>query len=835
MENIEQDRTAFSGNDLPTYDDLAAQEGPNSRRVFFLQRSRRLRSTCFDGSTASDFAGMPTCQCDIYPTNANFVYRFGRWRGWIEKRAAERYLAITPEERQRRRERGWGNEEMDALDPEPPTPTTPGLSIQTRNLRISTLSEPPPTARPEQPLPPLPPVSTVLRPTHLKMHHFGSRFLPHTTTPIRCLLPLQADRLLLLGHDEGLSVLDMYPQDWNDSGGLDLKGPEEAVVRTIWEGECVFQMSILELDNASGVVLMLVGPEPESPLVKDSECQRTVRMYNLGSLISLAKWAVANKVSSIPFNRLQQLTRLQGAHPLNLGTFAPQQTPTKKHRPTSSIARGLKSLASGSGSSSQTESSSAYMPLLTPHSSIAGSSSSRSSAPPVRPPPRTNSDESSWEMVDDLPLRWARDFVPLASSGSRLVNLSVLSFALWTRDEGARTGSRGQFLAVATKNNILLYETPPNERAFRFVKEFYTPLQPKGMCFFQQSVQELARSPTDVHNRHRRTSSSTRSVAASMAAATTNYGTQLSIFVVFEKKAGWIRLADSAAGEMELFDTTADPTTNLSSSNTLLTPHSPHSRAASASPSSVRTHEHKHRHAKHASSAASSPDPAHGSGSGGKWLLPVRCELPMPSPSVYVLTRGAMTQILPCPLPIHPAGPARPLAVLRWRSTPTHVAPRVGGEAGEEVLQLTALGEGSVEVLEVPLATLGGAQPAAGGSGSGYGSGNVYGNGNGKGKARAGMDELGVVRAEDDAGGETGFLCVGGYWDDPHQGAAYLQRNASISSDATAESVDAGKIAERLRRAQGVYGWCRKGLADWRVFWVGGAFDEWEDDEEDDL
>ncbi|KAJ7265399.1 hypothetical protein B0H12DRAFT_1179995 [Mycena haematopus] len=774
MENIEQDRPTLDGDDLPTYDDLAAQEGPNSRRVFFLRR-----------------------------------YRFGRWRGWIEKRAAERYLMITPEERQRRRERGWGNEEMDALDPEPPTPTTPGLSIQTKNLRISTLSEPPPTARVEQPLPPLPPVSTVLRPTHLKMHHFGSRFLPHTTTPIRCLLPLVADRLLLLGHDEGLSVMDMYPQDWNDSGGIDLKGPEEAVVRTIWEGECVFQMSILELDNASGVVLMLVGPEPESPLVKESECQRTVRMYNLASLLSLAKWAVANK----------------GAHPLNLGTFAPQQTPTKKHRPTSSIVtRGLKSLASGSGVSSQTESSSTYMPLLTPQSSIAGSSSSlRPTAAPVRPPARTNSDESSWEMVDDLPLRWARDFVPLASSGSRLVNANVLSFALWTRDEGARTGSRGQFLAVATKSNILLYETPPNERAFRFVKEFYTPLQPKTMCFLQQTVQDIARSPTDVHNRHRRTSSSMRAAAASMTPALTNYGTQLSIFVVFEKKAGWIRLVDSAAGEMELFDAAVDPPNNLSSTNSL-SPHSPHSRAASASPASVRTRGHGHGHGKHASSSASTPDHAHAHGgwSGGKWLLPVRCELPAPAQSVYVLTRGATTHILPCPLPVHPGGAARPLAVLGWRATPGHVAPRVGGEVGAEVLQLTALGEGSVEVLEVPLATLE-AQPA-----SGYGNGNVYANGNGKGKARAGMEESGVVRAEEDAGGETGFLCIGGHWDDPHQGAAYLQRSTSTGSGVTA--VDSGNLLEQLRRTQGIYGWCRKGLADWRVFWVGGAFDEWEDE-----
>ncbi|KAJ7832556.1 hypothetical protein B0H14DRAFT_3712123 [Mycena olivaceomarginata] len=103
-------------------------------------------------------------------------------------------------------------------------------------------------------------------------------------------------------------------------------------------------------------------------------------------------------------------------------------------RATSSIvARGLKSLVptATSSSSGASESSSSYQPLLTPQSS-----QRPSLAAPVRPPPRTNSDESSWEMVDDLPLRWAQDFVPLALAESRLVNASVLSFSLWTRDEG---------------------------------------------------------------------------------------------------------------------------------------------------------------------------------------------------------------------------------------------------------------------------------------------------------------------------------------------------------------------------------------------------------------
>jgi hypothetical protein len=63
-------------------------------------------------------------------------------------------------------------------------------------------------------------------------------------------------------------------------------------------------MSILEAEDTGegtpqGVVLLLVGPEPDSPTGKDQESLRTLRMYNLGSLISLAKWAVAQKVRLI--------------------------------------------------------------------------------------------------------------------------------------------------------------------------------------------------------------------------------------------------------------------------------------------------------------------------------------------------------------------------------------------------------------------------------------------------------------------------------------------------------------------------------------------------------
>lgn len=78
-----------------------------------------------------------------------------------------------------------------------------------------------------------------LLPTHLELHQFGSRFLPHSTSPIRCILPINRDRLLLIGTDSGLSVLDMYPLEWASDGdvGIIQKGPGDAQARVIWTGD----------------------------------------------------------------------------------------------------------------------------------------------------------------------------------------------------------------------------------------------------------------------------------------------------------------------------------------------------------------------------------------------------------------------------------------------------------------------------------------------------------------------------------------------------------------------------------------------------------------------
>ena len=65
----------------------------------------------------------------------------------------------------------------------------------------------------------------------------------------------------------------------------------------------VYQMTLLEVDyngtdTPTGVVLALVGPcrEDESSS-KDVESAKSLRMYSLSSIISLAKWAASAQVT----------------------------------------------------------------------------------------------------------------------------------------------------------------------------------------------------------------------------------------------------------------------------------------------------------------------------------------------------------------------------------------------------------------------------------------------------------------------------------------------------------------------------------------------------------
>ncbi|KAI0677279.1 hypothetical protein C8Q78DRAFT_1065862 [Trametes maxima] len=811
----EQDQSG--GDALPTYDDLAAQHGPNSR--------------------------------------------FGRWREWIEKRAAERYADITPAERQRRRQRGWG----DGNDQPQPPPVSQAQSVYAPSLQTDSLYVPssqtnslyvpsqsnslyvpssqsnslyvpnssqanslyapsswgssshpasmystatssyaslqphalhpqlhlqtnfPLDAIPVSPLAharyPPPPASLIpepIPPSRLQLYHFGSRFLPHTTSPIRCLLPLGNHHLLLIGHDDGLSVLDMFPSDWSDEDGVE-KGPADAEAKLIWEGEGVHQMSILESESTGegtpqGVVLALVSTEADS--TKDQETQRTLRMYNLASLVSLAKWVVTQK----------------DAKPLNLrgsATGKNTQTSAKKHhRPPSSITKGLKNLVLDPAiAQPQTPSSRRPEPQAS-YSSLASawSSPGKGKAAAVA---RTDSTDSDWDIVSDLPLRWATHFTPLASAGSRLQNNPVQFYDIW-RNEGQRTGRGGVFLAVATKSSILLYEAPKGERAFRLAKEFYTPLPARSITFIHQSVQDnMSRSGSDIfprsaaldaqNHRHARVSS--------FGSTVLNYPNQLSLFVIFEKKAGTIRIADSAVGEVDLYED------NWGAQQSALM----------SSPS--------------ASGLATRRSRASWDGRGfarekGMWVRPVRFSVPGPSfqsafAQMYILTRGRQSHITPHPLPAKVVN-VPPYRILYWTSTPNSVTARVctSDDPDEEaVLQIVALGEDGVEVQEVPLSQLS----------------------ERKGKSRA-QDP---VRAQADLDGAAGLLATGGHWNRPfHPG---LSRSYSTSSYATYDSTTTEEDGDE-GGSEGIYGWVQKGAEDWRVVWLGdGAPQEDDDFGDDDL
>lgn len=260
-----------------------------------------------------------------------------------------------------------------------------------------------------------------------------------------------------------------------------------------------------------------------------------------------------------------------------------------------------------------------------------------------------------------------------------------------------------------------------------------------------------------------------------------SYGTHLSLFVVFDKKAGLIRLADSAVGEVELGeDGGPQPAGNLFPRDTF---------SSTISASSLRQRARVSFDIRESLS---------------KWISPIRCELPMPGQSgvthpVHILTRGKRTHIVPCPLPTRLSS-SPPLHAVFWKSNPRHVSARVIFTTGDPfdeppMLQLVSLGENGIEVYEVGISFM-----------------------NNNGKGRAFPDEQ--LRGEEDIG-EAGFLSVGGNWDRLEQ-IYGSEPMSSAGSAFSMDSMDTTDIRGRLKREEGIYGWCRKGLQDWRVFWVGG-------------
>lgn len=257
---------------------------------------------------------------------------------------------------------------------------------------------------------------------------------------------------------------------------------------------------------------------------------------------------------------------------------------------------------------------------------------------------------------------------------------------------------------------------------------------------------------------------------ASLGNSSNVYPHQLNLFVIFERKAGLIRIADSAVGEVELCDD---------------------SQLLAASNSNARR------------SRASWDGRGFTRESKALWVPPVKVDLPGPSAlsqSMYILTRGKQSHILPYPLP--PAIPLiPPYRVLTWSFAPTHISYRVCSSSRDAppYLQVVAFGEDGVDVHEFPVSSIS----------------------ERKGKSRA--EE--IIHVQVDVGGPTGLLGSGGLW---HQPYYKLSRTDSLTSW--------DSPSERLPPEEGIYGWVQKGVEDWRLFWVGGSErDDDNDDDDDDL
>jgi hypothetical protein len=101
-------------------------------------------------------------------------------------------------------------------------------------------------------------------------------------------------------------VLDVSPSLHGGKGAHNslVNSPplSDAVVVPLWENEAVHQLIHIEdpsydrKEEPNGVVLAVVGPPDQKGYEPSS---KVLRIYNISSLVSLVRWAVAQKVSDI--------------------------------------------------------------------------------------------------------------------------------------------------------------------------------------------------------------------------------------------------------------------------------------------------------------------------------------------------------------------------------------------------------------------------------------------------------------------------------------------------------------------------------------------------------
>ncbi|KAG8746407.1 hypothetical protein FRC10_005118 [Ceratobasidium sp. 414] len=629
--------------------------------------------------------------------------------------AAERY-ADDPQ--RRRQSTGWGPTVEVPEVPQPPAYSVPSEELPAR------APAPPPVTR------------AIAR--CLSVAHFGSRFIPHSHIPIETLLPLGLDdRFVLLGTQRGLTVLDILP---SLHGAQPVAGTaralEEAKPHDVWTGEGVWQLALLETQDIGGpspqgTVLALVGAEVNENTIdrKGMEPVRTIRMYNLASLTSLVKWCVTKK----------------DAHPVDLrrpasSNPAQPSAALKKHRPaSSSVFSNFKALfidpQSPPSHIQPYDLSAASTPITptaqTPRLALPPSHS-RSVSPSARPslsaaPPLDT--PGDWDIIEDLPLRWATDYTQR------------------TRRTSLNDPSRGQpqlalFVTFAKKAGLIRL----GDAAVGEVELWDEESSPSGSMSVgvgRRSTESLPNVGFGVE----------RGEGGWAPLETCNVPPQAAQDEPREAQ------SPSTAGPASPY-----PTSSIGSPISTNPSAVPWSTAPSSYPLLNSSASHPRINTK-ASRYSSSPSP-------GPFTA-----LPLPAPSssappsafasgplypaqIALLTRGRRTDVVALPLRV-PVGSRAPLCTVMWMTPPSKLASRVVTpasntcgpnepvEARGSYLQIVAFLKEGVDVAEIPLSTLRLDKPASWAKG--------------KGKASTGLtEEVRLVKV--DVGGPAGYLAPGGRW-----------------------------------------------------------------------
>ncbi|EFP88661.2 uncharacterized protein PGTG_14627 [Puccinia graminis f. sp. tritici CRL 75-36-700-3] len=378
-------------------------------------------------------------------------HRFGRWRGWIEKRARERVEERTIDRQEaelhgRPFGTGWDLPQSNTsfIQPQATRLDRNSSIISARDERAAfksasrnhkdaflrhqkgkfdgSTSGHKPNLEPG-------PGAVNLTPS-TSIHQIGSRFLPQFPSQPLCAIPLPlsrirnytsasdppAERFLLVGTIDGLYVCDLMPS-LSSTVKKDMVSPTDSKIYQLWQGLGVHQLEIAIEDtthssNTSlpGIVIALTSSSHESTISLGMDgITKSIKMWPLQSMINLVKFRAFSE-SSECLDLVERASSTKRNSALVVGSSAlagfKSMFEKGKHKAEGSISSLSDSLSNTFPS--QTASTSSR------HQQRDSYSQKHTTNNPVTNPlPSSSNEKSSNQSHLELPLQWAKQTISL--------------------------------------------------------------------------------------------------------------------------------------------------------------------------------------------------------------------------------------------------------------------------------------------------------------------------------------------------------------------------------------------------------------------------------------